>query len=204
MATQTKTYVLIHVFGTARDELDRHPLERKTFTGWLREYTPFAHKRWVEIANVVDMMAEHGWHMIGSSYDCDLLLERDLIRGDAELDRGTELIESSTIAVETSVHEGIGGAYRKNDITTLELRVNTMKRNRGGERDLDHIMMAAIRGLDRVHLEYPVRSGLILCLVREFTYQQNEIIVDKALRYQNRGIVGIDIAGARGVNFRYA
>ena len=82
--TQTKTYVLIHVFGTARDELDRHPLERKTFTGWLREYTPFAHKRWVEIANVVDMMAEHGWHMIGSPYDCDLLLERDLIRGDAE------------------------------------------------------------------------------------------------------------------------
>ena len=116
----------------------------------------------------------------------------------------TELIQSSPIAVETSVHEVIGGAYRKNNITTLELRFNPMKRNRGGERDLDHIMMAAIRGLDRVSLEYPVRSGLILCLDREFSYQQNEIIVDKALKYQNRGIVGIDIAGARGSSFRYA
>ncbi|HYY54045.1 MAG TPA: adenosine deaminase [Candidatus Dormibacteraeota bacterium] len=116
----------------------------------------------------------------------------------------TELIQSSPIAVETSVHEVIGGAYRKNNITTLELRFNPMKRNRGGERDLDHIMMAAIRGLDRVHLEYPVRSGLILCLDREFSYQQNEIIVDKALRYRERGIVGIDIAGARGAEFRYA
>jgi adenosine deaminase len=116
----------------------------------------------------------------------------------------TELIQSSPIAVETSVHEVIGGAYRKNNITTLELRFNPMKRNRGGERDLDHIMMAAIRGLDRVQLEYPVRSGLILCLDREFTHQQNEIIVDKALRYQSRGIVGVDIAGRRGPTFRYA
>ncbi|OLC57400.1 MAG: hypothetical protein AUH85_03230 [Chloroflexi bacterium 13_1_40CM_4_68_4] len=118
--------------------------------------------------------------------------------------RWTELIQSSPIAVETSVHEVIGGAYRKNNITTLELRFNPMKRNRGGEQDLDQIMMAAIRGLDRVHLEYPVRSGLILCLDREFSYQQNEIIVEKALKYRNRGIVGIDIAGARGANFRYA
>ncbi len=116
----------------------------------------------------------------------------------------TELIQSSPIAVETSVHEVIGGAYRKNNITTLELRFNPMKRNRGGEQDLDHIMMAAIRGLDRVRLEYPVRAGLILCLDRSFSYRQNEIIVEKALRYRDRGIVGIDIAGARGADFRYS
>jgi len=30
-----------------------------------------------------------------------------------------------------------------------------MKRNRGGERDLDHIIMAGLRGLDRASLEYP-------------------------------------------------
>jgi len=30
-----------------------------------------------------------------------------------------------------------------------------MKRNRGGERYLDHIILAAIRGLDRARLEYP-------------------------------------------------
>src|SRR5437764_7418616 len=28
-------------------------------------------------------------------------------------------------------------------------------RNRGGERDLDHIILAAIRGVDRAQIEYP-------------------------------------------------
>ena len=58
----------------------------------------------------------------------------------------TELIQSSPLAVERSVHAAIGGAYRSQGITTLELRFNPMKRNRGGERDLDHIIMAAVRG----------------------------------------------------------
>jgi len=110
----------------------------------------------------------------------------------------TELIQSSPLAVERSVHTAIGGAYRSQQITTLELRFNPMKRNRGGERDLDHIIMAAVRGLDRASLEYPqVRAGLILMMDRTFTERQNEIIVEKAIRYTPRGIVGIDIAGPR-------
>ena len=75
----------------------------------------------------------------------------------------TELIQSSPIAVERSVYEVIGGAYRKNNVTGLELRFNPMKRNRGGEQDLDHIIAAAVRGMDRAVLEYPqVRAGLDL------------------------------------------
>ena len=110
----------------------------------------------------------------------------------------TELIQSSPIAVERSVHAAIGGAFRSQHITTLELRFNPMKRNRGGERDLDHIIMAATRGLDRAGLEYPnVRAGLILMMDRTFTERQNSIIVEKAIRYAPRGIVGIDIAGPR-------
>ncbi|MEP6977464.1 MAG: adenosine deaminase, partial [Thermoleophilia bacterium] len=58
----------------------------------------------------------------------------------------TELIQSSPIAVERSVHAAIGGAFRSQGITTFELRFNPMKRNRGGERDLDHIILAAVRG----------------------------------------------------------
>ncbi len=116
----------------------------------------------------------------------------------------TELIQSSPLAVERSVHGAIGGAYRKQNITTLELRFNPMKRNRGGERDLDHIIMAAARGLDLASLEYPkVRAGLILMMDRTFTWEQNEVIVEKAIRYRNRGIVGIDIAGPRPEPGRY-
>ena len=110
----------------------------------------------------------------------------------------TELIQSSPLAVERSLHAAIGGAYRSQAITTLELRFNPMKRNRGGERDLDHIILAAIRGLDRAWIEYPqVRAGLILMMDRTFTERQNAIIVEKAIRYAPRGIIGIDIAGPR-------
>src|SRR3954462_11674396 len=119
----------------------------------------------------------------------------------------TELIQSSPIAVERSVHAAIGGAYRSQGITTLELRFNPMKRNRGGERDLDHIILAAIRGLDLASLEYPqVRAGLILMMDRTFSEHQNAVIVEKALRWAPRGIVGIDIAGPRpgGVRYDYA
>jgi adenosine deaminase len=118
----------------------------------------------------------------------------------------TELIQSSPLAVEQSVHGAIGGAYRSQGITTLELRFNPMKRNRGGERDLDHIILAAIRGLDRASIEYPqVRCGLILMMDRTFTPEQNAIIVEKAIRWASRGVVGIDIAGPRpgGARYRY-
>jgi adenosine deaminase len=119
----------------------------------------------------------------------------------------TELIQSSPMAVERSVHGAIGGAYRSQGITTLELRFNPMKRNRGGERDLDHIILAAVRGLDRASLEYPqVRAGLILMMDRTFDARQNEIIVEKAVRWAGRGIVGVDIAGPRpgGQPYDYA
>jgi adenosine deaminase len=42
-----------------------------------------------------------------------------------------------------------------------------------------------------------VRCGLILMMDRTFTERQNAIIVEKAIRYAPRGIVGIDIAGPR-------
>src|SRR2546423_3947277 len=125
-------------------------------------------------------------------------------RGVANLDaldkiyHWTELIQSSPIAVERSVHAAIGGAVRSQGITTPELRFNPMKRNRGGERDLDHIILAPIRGPDLASLEYPqVRAGLILMMDRTFSADQNMVIVEKAIRYASRGIVGVDIAGPR-------
>jgi adenosine deaminase len=117
----------------------------------------------------------------------------------------TELIQSSPIAVERSVYEVIGGAYRKNNVTRLELRFNPMKRNRGGEQDLDHIIAAAVRGMDRAVLEYPqVRAGLIFCLDRGFSRELNEIIAAKAITWRDRGIVAVDIAGPEVPGFRFS
>ena len=124
--------------------------------------------------------------------------------GYLDLFHWTELIQSSPLAVERSVYEVVAGAYRKNHITTMELRFNPMKRNRDGEQDLDHIIAAAIRGADRAALEYPVKPGLLLCLDRGFTYAQNAIIVEKAIDWKSRGIVGIDVAGRESSAFKVA
>lgn len=111
------------------------------------------------------------------------------------LHRWTERIQSSPAAIERSVYEIIGKEYRGSRVEQIELRFNPMKRNLGGERDLDHIIHAALRGMDRACLEYGVRAGLMFCLAREFSPDVNEIILDKAIKYQARGVVGIDLAG---------
>ncbi len=107
----------------------------------------------------------------------------------------TEKIQSSPAAVERSVYEIMGKECRSSRVQQIELRFNPMKRNLGGERDLDHIIHAALRGMDRAVLEYGLKAGLIFCLAREFPVELNEIILEKAIRYRNRGVVGIDLAG---------
>ena len=120
-----------------------------------------------------------------------------VLHADGEQALGIELARLA-VAVERSVHAAIGGAYRSQGITTLELRFNPMKRNRGGERDLDHIILAAIRGLDRARLEYPqVRAGLILMMDRTFPPELNAAVVERAIRFRGRGVVAIDIGGPR-------
>lgn len=107
----------------------------------------------------------------------------------------TEKIQSSPEALFTGLQTIVSGAYRKNNITTLEVRFNPILRNRGGEKDLDHLIVFALQGMERAMLKYPVRAGIILCLDRRFTEQENAGIVKKAIKYKDRGVVGIDLAG---------
>lgn len=114
----------------------------------------------------------------------------------------TELIQSSPEAIEESVKSTIAGGYRKSNITVHELRFSPMKRNRKGERDLDHIIMSAIWGAEKAMLEYPqVKAGIILMMDRGFSMQQNEVIINKAIKYKNQGIIGVDVAGPNHKSF---
>jgi adenosine deaminase len=112
----------------------------------------------------------------------------------------TEKIQSSPAAMERAVYEIIGKEYRSSRVEHIELRFNPMKRNLHGERDLDHIIHAALRGMDLAVLEYGVKCCLIFCLAREFSFELNEIILDKAIKYQSRGVLGIDLAGPESNN----
>ncbi len=108
----------------------------------------------------------------------------------------TEKIQSSPYAIERSVYEVICKEYRSSQVEQIEIRFNPMKRNSAGEKDLDHIIHAALRGMDRAVLEYGVKACLIFCLAREFSFNHNEILVNKAIKYAHRGVLGIDLAGS--------
>ena len=108
----------------------------------------------------------------------------------------TEKIQSSPAAIERSIYEVIGKEFRGSRVNQIELRFNPMKRNLNSELDLDHIIHAALRGMDRAILEYQVKAGLIFCFAREFDDKVNNIILDKAIKYRSRGVIGIDLAGS--------
>lgn len=112
----------------------------------------------------------------------------------------TEKIQSSPYAIERAVYEIIAKEYRSSRVEQIELRFNPMKRNLGGERDLDHIIHAALRGMDQATLEYGVRACLIFCLAREFSSEHNAIILEKAIKYHSKGVRGIDLAGPESFN----
>lgn len=112
-------------------------------------------------------------------------------------------LSSGTYAVEKAVYESMSGAY-KNHITLIELRNNPMKHNNGGEQDLDYIILSMLRGMEKALLEYKeLSAGIIFCLDRQFPQRLNEIIIDKAIKYKRRGIVGIDFANYNTEGFHF-
>lgn len=113
-------------------------------------------------------------------------------------------LSSGVQAVEQATYQTMAGAYRINGVTLIELRNNPMKHNRDAMFDLDYITMAMLRGMERALLAYPqLSAGLIFCMAREFSIKQNMIILEKAIKYRKRGIVGVDIAGPASAKFNF-
>lgn len=111
-------------------------------------------------------------------------------------------LSSGTHAVEAAVYHTISGAYRANGITLMELRTNPMKHNMDALVDLDHLIVAMLHGMEQALLEHKkLSAGIIFCIAREFSYEQNVVVIEKAIKYHKRGIVGIDVAGPANENF---
>lgn len=113
-------------------------------------------------------------------------------------------LSSGVQAVEQATYQTMAGAYRINGVTLIELRNNPMKHNRDAMFDLDYITMAMLHGMERALLAYPqLSAGLIFCMAREFPVSQNMVILEKAIKYHKRGIVGIDVAGPGNAKFDF-
>lgn len=120
-----------------------------------------------------------------------------------QLFKWTELIQSSPEAIEESVYQIISGAYRKCNIRLIEVGFCPMLRNRQGERDLDHIILAATRGMNRAQLHFPTQAGLIFMLDKRLSFSLNKILVEKAIKYRSQGVIAIDFAGPKKNGFKY-
>ena len=116
----------------------------------------------------------------------------------------TELIQSSTYAIEKAAHKAVSRAYRKGNIQTLEIRFNPMLRNKSGEQDLDKIIFGALVGMKQACMEYPVKAGMVLMMDRRFPKEQNDVIAVKAAKFASEGVVGLDIAGPITKTFKVA
>lgn len=112
------------------------------------------------------------------------------------------LVQSSPEALPIIMQHAVSGAYRHSNITYQEWRIDPLQRNRSGERDADHIILSLLYGKERAEIEYPmVRTGIIFEMYRKFSPEVNEVIIQKALKYKDRGIVGVDMCGPQMASF---
>lgn len=114
----------------------------------------------------------------------------------------TEEIQSSPSAASVSAYQVVAKAYRRAQVTALELRFNPQKRRRHGLHTMDAIILAVMQGLERATLHYGVATGIILSLGRDLSLEANWQIIDAAIKWRSRGslngangVVGIDMAG---------
>lgn len=114
----------------------------------------------------------------------------------------TEFIQSSPMAANAAVYQAVAKAYRRAQISGMEIRFNPLKRLRRGLHSLDAIILAAVQGLQRASMHYQVRTGIIFSLGKELTHDQNWEIIEAAKRFHWHGVlqgaygvVAIDMAG---------
>lgn len=102
--------------------------------------------------------------------------------------------QSSPTAIKRSVYNAFVSSYLAG-CRYLELRWNPIKRSQGGSIDLDALIVAARAGMEKARVNFGIDGGLILCMGRDISAEANKAIFRKALQYNGKGVIGVDIAG---------
>ena len=79
---------------------------------------------------------------------------------------------------------------QKDDVIYAEIRFAPNKHLKSGL-TLDEVVTAILKGLSQV----PIKTNLILCMMRDDSYEQNLKVIKLAKKYLNHGVVAIDLAG---------
>lgn len=107
----------------------------------------------------------------------------------------THKIQSYPSSVEECVFLAIEDAFVDFGLAGIEIRFNPMLRNANGGFNLDDTILHACMGLQKALQAFPVKAGIIISTDKSFTEHQHMTILEKAVKYKDLGIVGIDCSG---------
>lgn len=82
----------------------------------------------------------------------------------------------------------------KENVIYAEIRFAPIKHTLEGL-SLDEVIESVLIGLKRGN----IKTNLILCMMRDSSYDENLKIIELSKRYLNKGVVGLDLAGAEAI-----
>lgn len=81
------------------------------------------------------------------------------------------------------------------NVRYMEVRYSPVLNVLGGL-DLEAAVEAPLRGLRRAEAEFGIRTGVIICGIRNMSPQTSRQLADLTVAFKNRGVVAFDLAGA--------
>lgn len=107
----------------------------------------------------------------------------------------THKIQSNPSAIEECVYFAVEDAYIDHKLDGIEIRFNPMLRNSNGNFNLDDTILHACIGLQKALHSFPIKAGIIISTDKSFSEKQHMILLEKAMKYKNLGVIGIDCSG---------
>jgi adenosine deaminase len=83
----------------------------------------------------------------------------------------------------------------KENVWYMEVRYSPILHTQKGMK-LTTIVDAVLDGLKRAERKYDIKTGVIVCGMRNINPETSMALADLAVAYKNRGVVGFDLAGA--------
>ena len=89
--------------------------------------------------------------------------------------------------------------FAAENVKWLEVRFGPVLHTAGGL-TMDAVMEAVLDGLERANRETGIRSGIIVCALRDRFMEASVAQAELAVRWKNRGVVAFDLAGGEAGN----
>jgi len=83
----------------------------------------------------------------------------------------------------------------RENVRYLEVRYSPILNTRGGL-SLEEAVEASLRGLRRAEQDFGIRTGVIICGLRNMSPDTSLQLADLTVAFKNRGVVAFDLAGA--------